>query len=36
MKIIFGLIIGFVLIFDYCIFKVAGNASRVEEESKED
>ena len=31
MKIIICLVIGFILLFDYCIFKVASNASRIEE-----
>ena len=31
MKIIIGLIIGFILFFNYCVFKVASNASRIEE-----
>lgn len=34
MKIIIGIIIGFILLFDYCVFKVASNASRLEENMK--
>lgn len=37
MKLIIGLVIGLVLLFDYCVFKVASNASRMEESNlKED
>ena len=36
MKFIFVLIIISILIFDYCIFKVAGMSSRIEEENRKD
>ena len=32
MKIIICLVIGCILLFDFCIFKAASNASRMEEE----
>jgi len=31
MKIIIGLIIGFILLFNYCVFKVSSICSKIEE-----
>ncbi len=35
MKIIIGLVIGFILLFNYCIFKVSSRCSRIEEKEME-
>ena len=33
MKIVICLIVGFVLLFDYCVFKVSSKASEIEKDS---
>ena len=31
MKIIIGIIVGIILLFDYCVFKVSSNISKIED-----